>query len=102
MAVYVDDMRARVSVPNGARTVTGHWSHLLADSHDEPVAFAKIIGLRVSWIQHQNEPGEHFDVTDPKRLAALHAGAISLPTRSQAWMDRFESSRRQRPYALNV
>jgi len=78
MAVYVDDMNLRADVPDGGRVVRGKWSHLFADTHDELLAFAKSIGLRAEWIQHEGEPGEHFDVTMSKRAAAVSAGATQV------------------------
>lgn len=94
MTVYVDDMRMQATVPNGSRRVSGRWSHLMADSEEELIAFAVgTLGMRPSWIQHPGTPDAHFDVTEPKRQAALAAGAVNLPCRSAAWIEFFERSR---------
>ncbi|MBO9049525.1 DUF4031 domain-containing protein [Curtobacterium flaccumfaciens] len=71
MVLYVDDMRVRATV-RGYRT---RWSHLYADSSQELLAFARVIGLRADWIQQAGTPFEHFDVAESKRQAAVAAGA---------------------------
>lgn len=93
MTVYVDDMMLGTTVPNGRRSVTGRWSHMMADTREELDAMADKIGLRRSWIQHPGEPGTHYDVTAPKRLAALAAGAVSLPCRSEEWIEFVRNDR---------
>lgn len=70
--IYVDDMRRRAKVGSGRPAV---WSHMFADTHDELVAFAKLLGLRPEWIQHEGTYREHFDVTNTMRDKALAAGA---------------------------
>lgn len=35
MSVYVDDMFRKATVPNGARSVTGEWCHMQADTREE-------------------------------------------------------------------
>ena len=81
MSVYVDDAFIQASVPNGSRTHTSKWCHMTADTTEELVTFAKRIGLRPSWIQKEGTPYEHFDVTMPKRRAAVKAGAIEITWR---------------------
>ena len=81
MPVYVDDMCLPADVPNGPRTVRGKWSHLYADSHDELMAMAEAIGLKPEWIQHEGEPGEHFDVVMSKRAQAIKTGAKEVTWR---------------------
>lgn len=76
--IYVDDMRMPAEVPNGRRIVTGRWSHLMGDSTTELVAFGRRIRLREAWLQHPGRIEEHFDVTDPKRVEAVRAGAIEI------------------------
>lgn len=39
------------------------YSHLSADTEDELVAFAKKVGLPISWLQHSGTRQFHFDVT---------------------------------------
>lgn len=78
MSVYVDDMR-RPAVPAGYRgRGTPRWSHLLADTHDELMAFAGRLGLSPTWLQHPQRPTEHFDVTDTVRREALRLGAVPI------------------------
>lgn len=79
MTVYVDDMHLRATVGR----INARWSHMLADSDEELVAFAVSIGLKAEWIQEPDRPyGAHFDVTDPKRLQAIRAGAVAVSWRS--------------------
>ncbi|MDP2665206.1 MAG: DUF4031 domain-containing protein [bacterium] len=48
--------------------------HLWGDSTEELHAFAKHIGLRLSWFQnHDRLP--HYDLTPNRRVIALRAGA---------------------------
>lgn len=74
MAVYIDDMQRRARV--GRLTAT--WSHLMADTHAELLAFARELGLNPRWIQRAGTPLEHFDVTEPKRQQALRLGAVPI------------------------
>lgn len=74
MPVYVDDMQRRARVGR----LDAVWSHLMADTHDELLDFARRLGLNLRWIQHEGKPLEHFDVTEPKRQAALRLGAIPI------------------------
>lgn len=79
VTVYVDNFMIQASVPNGNRTVRGRWSHLMADSDEELIEFAKSIGLNPAWIQEPSRRyGAHFDVTASKRLAAIRAGAVAV------------------------
>lgn len=39
------------------------FTHLTADTEKELVAYAKEIGLNVSWIQKAGTPDVHFDIT---------------------------------------
>lgn len=79
MTVYVDDMFRKATVPNGARSVTGEWCHMQADTRDELDAMADKIGLRRSWIQYPDDDVKrHYDVTRPRRAAAVAAGAVEI------------------------
>jgi hypothetical protein len=92
MTVYVDDMRMQATVPNGGRSVSGRWSHLMADDEQELIDFAVgKLGMRPQWIQHPGSPDVHFDVVDSLRIKALELGAVSLPCRSDEWSAFFES-----------
>jgi hypothetical protein len=94
MTVYVDDMRMQATVPNGARSVSGRWSHLMADTEPELIEFAVgKLGMRASWIQHPGSPDVHFDVVDSRRLRAITLGAVPIKCRSVEWMDLFERQR---------
>lgn len=74
MTVYVDDMRR----PARVGRIDARCSHLMADTTDELVEFARSLGLRPEWIQHPGLPAEHFDVTDGKRERALRLGAVPV------------------------
>lgn len=79
MAVYVDDYFLQATVPNGNRKVRGEWCHMQADTREELDAMADRIGLKRSWIQYPDNPvRRHYDVTRPRRAAAVRAGAIEL------------------------
>lgn len=80
MAVYVDDMRMQATVGS----VSGRWSHLTADTHDELAEFARVIGLRQSWIQYPGTYKEHFDLTEGMRQRALRNGAVPITLRQSA------------------
>lgn len=77
MTVFVDDFRVSAVV----RGMRRRWSHLLADSDEELLEFAKRIGLDPAWIQHPGEPHCHFDVTDAMRVKAIAAGAEQITYR---------------------
>ncbi len=51
-----------------------YWSHLWADSDDELILFAELIGLNVAWLQRK-EGFYHFDVSGYYRRKALQNGA---------------------------
>ncbi|WP_118136710.1 DUF4031 domain-containing protein [Oceanicella sp. SM1341] len=70
MAVYVDDMRARV----GRFTLC----HMLADSTEELLAMATLIGLDAGRIQKPGTYQEHFDISRSRRRLALRAGAVEI------------------------
>lgn len=78
MAVYVDNFDVAAEVANGKRTVRGRWSHMTADTREELDAMADRIGLRRSWIQYPGTWKEHYDVTAPKKVAAIAAGAVEV------------------------
>jgi hypothetical protein len=96
MAVYVDDMQLPADVGNNGRAVRGRWSHLFADTPAELEDFARQLGLSPRWIQHQREPGEHYDVTEGKRQQALKLGAQPVTWREAGLMltGRREEARR--------
>jgi len=79
MAVYVDNMFKAAKVKNGNRSVRAEWCHMQADTPEELDAMADAIGLRRSWIQFPEDPVKrHYDVTRPRRAAAVALGAIEI------------------------
>lgn len=70
MAVYVDNMRA----PFGRMKMC----HMIADSTDELLAMADLIGVDRKWIQKAGRHDEHFDIAMSKRRIAVEAGAIEV------------------------
>lgn len=81
MSVYVDGAMIPADVPHRGRTVRGPWCHLTADTREELDTMADRIGLRWEWIQHPGTWKEHYDLTPPRRAAAVRAGAIELTRR---------------------
>jgi hypothetical protein len=77
VTVYVDDYRRKATVGQ----LTARWSHLLADTDEELLAFAKQLGLQPAWLQHEGTPLVHFDVTDQMRNRAIRAGAEPITYR---------------------
>lgn len=67
MAVYVDNAR----IEWRGRL----WCHLVADSITELHRFAKLLGIRREWFQH-NASYPHYDLTIETRARALQMGAI--------------------------
>ena len=59
-------------------TITGRWSHLMADSDDELNEFAAKLGLKKAWAQHPGTALSHYDVTDSKRRQAIALGAVPI------------------------
>lgn len=85
--IYVDGLLAhpppadaqtrRAGAPHGHR-----WCHLFCNPGDERElhALAQRIGLKRAWFQAPKRPRDlpHYDLTPPRRAAALDAGAIEL------------------------
>ena len=67
MAVYVDNQRAQY------RGMV--MCHMLADSTEELLAMADLIGVDRKHLQDAGTYREHFDICLTKRAAALQAGA---------------------------
>lgn len=67
MAVYVDTMRAAFGLMK--------MCHMLADTTDELLAMADLIGVDQKWIQYKGTYREHFDIALSKRAMAVAAGA---------------------------
>jgi len=73
MAVYVDNMRARVG-----RLI---MCHMIADTEDELHVMADQIGVARRWYQ-----GDHYDIALSKRYLALEAGAVEITFRQAGCM----------------
>ena len=74
MPLYVDHYRA----PFGRMKM----SHLMADTKEELLRAAGTLGLRRSWLQHEDQPKEHFDVSESKRKLAIdRLGAVPVTGR---------------------
>ena len=57
-------------------------SHLMADTKDELLQAADALGLRRRWLQNEDRPSEHFDVSESKRKTAIdELGAIPVTSR---------------------
>jgi hypothetical protein len=70
MTVYVDD----AFIPYRGMLM----SHMMTDGDIEELhAMAKKLGLRREWFQR----GDHYDVSQSKRIAAINLGARAVPTR---------------------
>lgn len=78
--IYVDDM-FKLSIGKLGRM---KMSHMIADDHDELIAFAEQIGLRIEHIQHPGTKREHFDVSMSMRKKAISAGAVPIGCRELA------------------
>ena len=75
MSVYVDDMRA----PYGRMVMC----HMTADSSEELLTMARIIGVSERWIQKRGTWQEHFDISLGKRALAVKAGAVEVTGRER-------------------
>ena len=70
MAVYVDNYDA----PFHGMIMC----HMMADTTEELLAMADLIGVQRKWIQAKCTWREHFDVCRSKRALAIHHGAIEM------------------------
>lgn len=77
MTVYIDDM---YRVPMG-RLGRMKMSHMIADTREELMTMARLLGLRSGWLQREGDAAEHFDVSKEKREAAIAAGAVEVTMR---------------------
>ncbi len=73
MSVYVDDYRAPY------RGMFMH--HMMADTTEELLAMADLIGVARRHLQAAGQWKEHFDVCLAKRKLAVGAGAIEVTAR---------------------
>ncbi|MEW7009516.1 DUF4031 domain-containing protein [Lentilitoribacter sp. EG35] len=84
MGVYVDDMHLHSMGQFGRMKMC----HMTADSTDELLAMADIIGVQRKWIQYRGTWKEHFDIATSKRVLAVRAGAKEITMREGALMSR--------------
>jgi hypothetical protein len=90
VTVYVDDMQ----MPAKVGRLTACWSHLMADSREELLAFGEALGLRASWLQDKRS-GVHFDLTEPRRQEAIRRGAVPIRCGSEQWSRVVDEARQQ-------
>lgn len=88
MSVYIDNAYIVAAVGPPERRFTSRWCHLVADSTEELLAFAAAIGLDERWLQRRGEPGEHFDLPDPRRPVAVEHGAVEITWRESVALVR--------------
>ena len=82
MTIYVDN----AMIPAKVGRFDARWCHLVSDQIDptELHEFGARIGLRRAWFQRgtrlgEHDPaGDHYDVTEGKRWAAIRAGAVEI------------------------
>lgn len=55
--------------------------HMMADTTEELLKMADIIGVQRKWIQKQGTVYEHFDIAKSKRDLAIAAGAKEVDSR---------------------
>jgi len=60
--------------------------HMIADSRDELMAMAEMIGVNKKWIQNSGEQKEHFDISRAKKSLAIKNGATEINMRRLAAM----------------
>ena len=70
MSVYVDDMYAGYGRMK--------MCHMFADTTEELLTMADVIGVQRKWLQDPGEVREHFDVAMSKRTLAIQHGAIPV------------------------
>ena len=74
MPLYVDHLR----IPFGRMRM----SHLMADTKEELLRAAGALGLKHRWLQNEDQPKEHFDVSESKRKLAIdRLGAVPVTGR---------------------
>jgi len=69
MAIYVDRL-----LNHGWKY--GKNCHLTADTEEELLAFAAMLGMKRSWLQVSRSGIQHFDLTAKRRELAVRLGAI--------------------------
>jgi hypothetical protein len=77
MSVYVTPMKP--SPLGGCR----RDSHLIADTEEELLAFAKKIDLWPEWMKREENGTPYFLIGEAKRIQAVRAGARDLAIEAQ-------------------
>jgi hypothetical protein len=90
VTVYVDDMQ----MPARVGRISAEWSHMMADTVEELLAFGARIGMQARWLQDKRS-GVHFDLTEPRRQAAIRAGAVPIECGSDTWRRVVDHARQQ-------
>lgn len=91
MAVYVDPI---VVYPGQKHSVFRNGScHMIADTTEELVEMALMIGMRSKWMQDAGTHREHFDLSPSRRMEALKHGAIEISSRELALKIRAKEGR---------
>lgn len=80
MTVYVDDMKADFN-PSHAPGRKYVMCHMIADTEEELHAMADNIGVLRKWYQ-----GDHYDITQSKKVLAIKAGAVPITLRQLSCM----------------
>ncbi|PWJ24797.1 uncharacterized protein DUF4031 [Branchiibius hedensis] len=88
MSVYIDDAFIDATVGGADRRFRSRWCHLVADSTAELLQFAARLGLDERWLQRRGEPGEHFDIPEPRRESVVGAGAVEISWRESVALVR--------------
>lgn len=85
VSVYVDTLRISATVPNGpGRSVSGQWTHMMADTVGELEQMARRLGLDPAWRQDKRS-GVHYDLVESRRARAVALGAIEIESGSAQW-----------------
>ncbi len=85
MAVYVDNMRARYG-----RMI---MCHMIADTDEELLTMADLIGVDRLHHQEPGTPRSHFDIALSKRAIAVANGAVQITMKE---LGRIIRDRRQK------
>lgn len=95
MPVYVD----RMEVERGGKVFT---AHMIADTHEELMHMAYLLGLWKQWLQKPGTPLEHFDLVETKRAKAVEFGAIELTPREMGMILRGKVQRDEQARAVEA
>lgn len=99
MPCYVDTLAVFVATEPQARRVGarhGHlWCHLVADTREELLAMARVVGAFSDWLQVGRDGFPHFDLTPPRRETAIRMGAKEISRRDVVEIRRRWRARRR-------